>query len=74
MSDSRIISGKEFSVVLCKSLGLDPNRIRRIVLDVSVRDVVIAYVELIGDSRLLEISQTLDGVKFDVRSVESMKP
>lgn len=68
-----ILTGKEFSFSLCAALGLDPKLTRRIVLDVAADSLVIAYVELIGDKRLLNISQTLNGVDFKIVNVEEMK-
>ena len=69
MSD--IIHSMEFAKLLCPALGLDINRVRRLVLDLKSGNIPIVYVELVGDKRLLEINQTFDGIKFDVKYVES---
>jgi hypothetical protein len=61
-----IISGAEISKQLCGALGLDPNLVRRIVLDFGANDPVTAYVEMYGDERMLDIQWTFDGSKIEL--------
>lgn len=51
----QLIMGNDLLENLCKGLNLPPNRVRRIVLDVSVNAAVTAYVEILGDEALLNI-------------------
>ncbi len=69
---AQIIGGREFLHILCKTMGFEDAKVRRIVLDVGMDDVVLVYVELFGDDRLLNVSTTLDGVRINVKSVASM--
>jgi hypothetical protein len=71
MNRTEHIYAMEFAKLLCPALGLEINRVRRLVLDLQIESLPIVYVELIGDKRLLEINQTFDGIKFDVKYVES---
>jgi hypothetical protein len=48
------------------------DRIRRVVIDASVNNAVIMYVERIGDSRLLRIASGLGGI--EIREVTPAKP
>jgi hypothetical protein len=48
------------------------DRIRRVVIDASVNNAVIMYVERIGDSRLLQIASGLGGI--EIREVTPAKP
>ena len=73
MSENKIISGKEFSQAICKALGLEINRVRRIVLDISKDSLIVAYVEMIGDSRFLEISIE-SGIDAKITNVQDAKP
>jgi hypothetical protein len=51
----RLIRGKHIAPQIAEALGLDPRTVRRIVLDLNV-GIVMAYVELYGDNRLIEIN------------------
>ena len=72
MSENNVIPAKEFMKLLCPALGIEYKRLRRIVLDMSYDSIITAYVELIGDSRLLELSQSLEGVEIKVVNVQEM--
>lgn len=57
MSDlGRRITGKALIDALREALGIDTPYVQRIVLDVTVRDKVVAYVEIEGTTRLVEIN------------------
>lgn len=64
---SHIIRSDEVTVEVCKALGLDPNRVRRIVLDLDARNIapLTAYVEMYGDERLLNLKWELEGVRIE---------
>lgn len=55
MTEHKFITWQQLGEPLCAALGLDPNTTRRIVLDVQPNALVVAYVELAGDERLLDI-------------------
>jgi hypothetical protein len=56
MGEPSIISGGELKKQLAEALGLNPSRVHRIVLDVECDpEPIVAYVELHGDERLLEL-------------------
>jgi hypothetical protein len=50
----------------------EDERIRRFVIDGKAREPLIIYVERYGDTRLLDVALTLDGV--EIRSVEQVEP
>jgi hypothetical protein len=52
---------------LCKQLGVEEQRVRRIVLDISYSDVVTAYIELLGTDALLNVKY--DGTKISIKEV-----
>ena len=60
-----LISSMETSIKICEALGLDSNMVRRIVLDFNLQSPVIAYIEMYGDKRLLDIQWSLDGAKIE---------
>jgi hypothetical protein len=51
---SRKLIGGELNGLL-ESLGVDPNKVRRIVLDLAVGEVPVAYVEMAGDAREINL-------------------
>jgi len=60
--------GKYAAQPVCEALGLDPNMVRRIVIDYPPGNVVIAHVEMYADERILAVTQTFDGVKIERES------
>lgn len=68
------LENRKFAIALCKALDLDQTLVRRIVLDINIDCSIVAYVELNGNKKALDIIQTLRGVKFDVREIEEAKP
>ena len=52
----RAISGNEFLLYLCKQLGLEWQKISRIVIDAQYNAVVRVYIEKVGDERLLSVN------------------
>lgn len=55
---SPIIDSRELSLQICKALGLDPGKTRRIVIDLSTNEPVTVYAEMYGDQKMLEIDWT----------------
>jgi len=53
---------------VCEALGLDPNMVRRIVIDYAPDGAVIAHVEMYADERILALIPTFDGVKIERES------
>ena len=62
---SNIIAGNnsDFLSNLCKGVGVDSTRVRRIVLDVNYANVVLVYVEMLGTDDLLNVSFNLNGIE-----------
>ncbi len=56
MREYKIIMGKPLKAKFAEALGLDPNSVQRIVLDISVDEPITAYVTMLGDERLLNVS------------------
>lgn len=69
----KIITGNKYGEILATALGIDASRVRRIVLDVQLENIVIAYVEMVGDERLLNISQSFEGVELKVINAMDVK-
>lgn len=55
---------------MCEAFGLDPNMVRRLVVDYQLGGMVVAYVEMYADERILTVTQTLDGVRIDREAKE----
>lgn len=50
------MTGAEFIDLVRHVLGLDGAKLRRIVIDAHFQNVLIVYVEMLGDTRMLEIT------------------
>ena len=48
------------------ALGLDPAMVKRVVIDIDVNSVVMAYVEMYTDEKALNVFSSLDGVQIEV--------
>jgi hypothetical protein len=67
MNTFHIIAGKEIGIKISEALGIDPDRTRRIVLDIGIEGPIVAYVELLGDRRLLQVDWTgLHGATIEI--------
>lgn len=56
MAEENVITRHALEIAMCAALGLDPQRVARIVIDMEAGrqpDVCRVYVEMIGDERLL---------------------
>ena len=63
---AHIIRSDEVTVEVCKALGLDPGKVRRVVLDLNIgSEPLTAYVEMYGDERFLNLKWELDGVRIE---------
>ena len=69
----RIITGGALLKALAPVVGFDVSVIRRIVLDVRLDDVIVVYVELLGDSRLVEINWPGELKEANIVMVEKAK-
>jgi hypothetical protein len=49
---------------MCEAFGLDPNMVARLVVDYQPGGMIVAYVEMYADRRILDVQHTLDGVKI----------
>lgn len=64
MSPSRIMSNKFFDALLASGIVSKEEFVRRVVIDATVGEAVVLYVERYGDSRLLEVVPALTGVEI----------
>lgn len=55
MAGEAKITGAKFVQQWAEALGIDPSECRRVVIDASVNNVLLVYVEKIGTTRLLDI-------------------
>ena len=60
---SILISGRDLGAKVADALGL--KNTRRIILDMSLDDVCLVYVEMIGDDRLYEID--FNGAQYEIK-------
>lgn len=51
------------SKAICEKAGIDPNYVRRIVIDLQVGDAGVVYVELLGDESMLDVNINEIGVR-----------
>jgi hypothetical protein len=61
---SKIVPGNNFIDMAAQALGIEARLVRRIVVDAQIGDVLIVHVELYGDEDMLNVAQTLEGVKI----------
>jgi hypothetical protein len=52
---TNIILGRDFLTVVCQALDINPNTIRRIIIDAKYDNVIIVYAEMLGTKELLKI-------------------
>lgn len=52
---SNVIHGRSLLKVVSKAVGLEFQKMRRIIIDIPYDGVVLIYAEMIGESELLEI-------------------
>jgi len=71
---AHIIRSDEVTVEVCKALGLDPGKVRRVVLDLNINEPLTAYVEMYGDERFLDIQWTLDGAMIVTQEETEKEP
>jgi|SRR5688572_1498043 len=60
--------GKHAGRLAAEALGLDPNMVRRIVVDYAPDGAVVAHVEMFVDERIIAVTQTLAGVTVERES------
>lgn len=58
MNEHPVVTAESIGIKLCKALGLEPDRVQRIVIDIQSGDIGPAtiYIQMVGDARLLNIS------------------
>ena len=61
--EHKIMVGSELSIKVCEAMGLDVNRTSRIVIELTPFQPVAVYVEMLGDTRLLEVDWGMDGAR-----------
>lgn len=54
-----IIDGGKFIVAVSKMLDIDPEKVRRIVIDAEVNDVVMVYIQQFGSTKTIDIAPIL---------------
>ncbi len=59
-----VISGKDFLNQICEAIDINPDNVRRVVLDIKYNDVITVYVEQLGTDKLLNINMNSDGIKL----------
>lgn len=59
------ILSKAPAAQMCEAFGLEPNMVARLVVDYQPGGMIVAYVEMYADQRILDVRHTLDGVKID---------
>jgi hypothetical protein len=68
------ISGTKIGAALCEGVGLNPNEVHRIILDIACDDVVLVYVEMYGTTKLLQVNWTdaLKGSDYNLISARDV--
>lgn len=61
MSEQHIkpVRGEDYMVAVCRKLGVDPQKVRKVTITAEVGDLVRVHVELIGDDRLYDLTDLL---------------
>lgn len=61
------ISGNELNIKVCKALGLDPNLVSRVVLDLDACNPgpIPVYVEMYSNEKLLDIQWSFEGIEIN---------
>jgi len=63
-----ITTSDELAVNICQALGLEHDRVYRVILDLVANEFPVIYVQMIGDSRLLDVDwkRGLEGVAVSI--------
>jgi hypothetical protein len=65
-----IIAAMKLKVKICEALGLDPNKVARIVIDIGPgTEPLDVQVTMFGDDRLLEIEWNPEVMKVEVDNI-----
>lgn len=67
-----IVHGQAFLDTICQALGQEPSMVRRLILDLKVGNVGMAYVELFADDEKLGAIRLDAGVTIE--GVEEVSP
>lgn len=70
MSDTNpVVTSESVGILLCKALGIDPDKAQRIVIDVQAGEITppTVYVQMVGDQRLLEVGWDVLLSKMDIQ-------
>jgi hypothetical protein len=51
----QVAKADDLSEKICRALGLDPNMVARLIIDLQVHEPVMVHVQLVGSPKLLEI-------------------
>ena len=57
-------TGSDFLNIICDALDINKETVRRVVLDIPYNDVVVAYIEQLASSKILEINMQSDGIEI----------
>lgn len=67
----KMIRADGFILKVAKIIEIDSNRIRRIVIDAKFNQIVLVYVEMVGDERMLDIK--MDKSEIKIMNVEKQE-
>ena len=56
-------------IAICEQAGIDPNYVRRMVIDLPVSGVAVIYLEMLADTAQLEVS--LADLDIEIKEVEN---
>jgi hypothetical protein len=61
----QLVDGNRALMGAIEALGADPNTTVRVVVDIQAGQPPIVYIEQIGDERVIDIVQALNGVEIE---------
>ena len=64
--ESIVATGSKFLEVICPAIGVEPELVKRVIIDAPFDDIVQVYVEMIGSSKLLNIDFDLKEARITV--------
>lgn len=68
-----VVANLDVGKTICNALGVDSDMVRRIIIDINIEYPVVAYVEMYGSEKILDINwDMLKGATVNVLDKEGL--
>lgn len=65
----KAIRSDDYAIKICEALGIESNRVRRVVIDAKAGETLKVYVELVGVSQTVDIPLPIPDGDLDIVTV-----